>query len=166
MIVVVDASVLVAELLRHRGRELFAHPNLRAVVAEDQWDEAEHEITKRLATIVGQGRLAVDQERLFTTPSMHSSKTAWSRSSPARVRHMEPIARRRVPRDPDDWPPVALALTLDVSILTSGHDFLGCGWPTWTVDTLRTELDSTDAPLTAVRRSIPRRLARLLRLPG
>ena len=27
MIVVVDASVLVAELLRHRGRELFAHPN-------------------------------------------------------------------------------------------------------------------------------------------
>jgi len=37
MIVVVDASVLVAELLRARGRALFAHPDLRCVVAEEQW---------------------------------------------------------------------------------------------------------------------------------
>jgi hypothetical protein len=34
MIVVVDASVLVAELLRRRGRELLSHPDLSAVVAE------------------------------------------------------------------------------------------------------------------------------------
>ena len=142
MIVVVDASVLVAELLRHRGRELFAHPNLRAVVAEDQWDEAEHEITKRLATIVGQGRLAVDQAK-----ALHDAIHALVEDRVVEIiprpvyEHMEPIARRRVPRDPDDWPPVALALTLDVSILTSDHDFLGCGCPTWTVDTLRTELD-------------------------
>ena len=37
MIVVVDASVLVAELLRRRGRELFARPELHYLVAEDQW---------------------------------------------------------------------------------------------------------------------------------
>ena len=49
------------------------------------------------------------------------------------------VARRRVPRDPNDWPPVALAL--DAAILTGDQDFLGCGRPTWTVDTLRTELD-------------------------
>ena len=112
MIVVVDASVIVAELLRHRGRELFAHPNLRAVVAEDQWDEAEHEITKRLATIVGQGRLAVDQAK-----ALHDAIHALVEDRVIEIiprpvyEHMEPIARRRVPRDPDDWPPVALALT-------------------------------------------------------
>jgi hypothetical protein len=38
VIVVVDASVAVAELLRRRGRELFAHPDLRCVVAEEQWE--------------------------------------------------------------------------------------------------------------------------------
>jgi PIN domain len=54
--------------------------------------------------------------------------------------HMEAVARRRVPRDPHDWPPVALALVLDAGILTGDHDFLGCGCPTWTAETLRGEL--------------------------
>lgn len=36
MIVVADASVLVAELLRRRGRELFSRADLRVVVAEEQ----------------------------------------------------------------------------------------------------------------------------------
>jgi hypothetical protein len=36
VIVVADASALVAELLRTRGRELLAHPDLRVVVAEEQ----------------------------------------------------------------------------------------------------------------------------------
>lgn len=53
---------------------------------------------------------------------------------------MEVTARRRIPRDPNDWPPVALALTLDAGILTGDNDFLGCGCPTWSVDTLREEL--------------------------
>ena len=38
MIVVADASVLVGELLRKRGRELFLHSALHVVVAEDQWE--------------------------------------------------------------------------------------------------------------------------------
>ncbi|MDA8286529.1 MAG: PIN domain-containing protein [Actinomycetota bacterium] len=54
--------------------------------------------------------------------------------------HMESAARRRVPRDPADWAPVALALALDVAILTADNDFLGCGCPTWTVETLLAEL--------------------------
>ncbi len=61
MIVVVDASVLVAELLRRRGRELFAHPDLQCLVAEEQWEEARHELQKRVAAIVGQGRLSSEQ---------------------------------------------------------------------------------------------------------
>ena len=54
--------------------------------------------------------------------------------------HLGATARRRVPRDPADWPPIALALALDLGILTGDHDFLGCGCPTWTVKTLLAEL--------------------------
>jgi hypothetical protein len=47
MIVVADASVLVGELLRKRGRALLLYPGLRVVVAEHQWSEAEHVLTRR-----------------------------------------------------------------------------------------------------------------------
>jgi predicted nucleic acid-binding protein len=53
---------------------------------------------------------------------------------------LEAIARRRIPRDPNDWPTVALAIALNAGILTNDCDFLGCGCPTWTVETLRAEL--------------------------
>jgi predicted nucleic acid-binding protein len=49
---------------------------------------------------------------------------------------VEAIARERIPRDPDDWPTVALALVLEAGIWTHDADFLGCGVPTWTVETL------------------------------
>lgn len=58
MIVVADSSVLVAKLHRRRGRELLSHPDLRVVVAEDQWNETEHELEKRLAAVVRQGHLS------------------------------------------------------------------------------------------------------------
>ena len=61
MIVVADASVLVAELLRRRGRELLSRPDLRVVVAEDQWNETTHELDKRLAAIVRHGHLSPSQ---------------------------------------------------------------------------------------------------------
>jgi predicted nucleic acid-binding protein len=48
----------------------------------------------------------------------------------------EDVARRRVPRDPRDWPTVALALALEAGIWTADTDFLGYGVPTWTTDTL------------------------------
>jgi hypothetical protein len=51
-------------------------------------------------------------------------------------RHLEAAAMRRVPRDPNDWPTVALALTLECGIWPADADFLGCGVPTWTTETL------------------------------
>jgi hypothetical protein len=50
MIIVADASVLVVELLRQRGRLLITDPRLDVVVAEEQWNETEHEIARRLAS--------------------------------------------------------------------------------------------------------------------
>ena len=141
MIVVADASVLVAELLRERSRVLFARPDLQVVVAEEQWDETEHELQRRLDIIVDQGRLTAKQARL-----LHEAVHALVDDRVIEIiprtfyAHQEVVARWRVPRDPNDWPPVALALTLDVGILTGDQDFLGCGCPTWTFETLREEL--------------------------
>lgn len=141
MIVVADASALVAELLRTRGRELLAHPDLRVVVAEEQWDETQHELQRRIRAIVEQGRLTDDHAKRLHHDVLALVDERVIEIIPRRLyEHMEAVARRRVPRDPRDWPPVALALALDAGILTGDHDFLGCGCPTWTAETLREEL--------------------------
>lgn len=45
------------------------------------------------------------------------------------------VAMERVqPRDPDDWPVVAVALLLDLPIWTEDQDFFGSGIATWTTD--------------------------------
>lgn len=50
-------------------------------------------------------------------------------------------ALTRLPRDPEDWPTVALAIVLDCGIWTADADFLGSGVPTWTTETLIAELE-------------------------
>jgi predicted nucleic acid-binding protein len=37
-------------------------------------------------------------------------------------------------RDPDDWPILATALTLDCPVWAEDNDFFGTGVPTWTSD--------------------------------
>ena len=56
MLLVVDANALVGELLRVRGRELFERDVLRLYISEQALDEALHEISRRAARIVEQGR--------------------------------------------------------------------------------------------------------------
>jgi predicted nucleic acid-binding protein len=45
-------------------------------------------------------------------------------------------AKKRIPRDTNDWEAVALALALPASIWTEDYDFFGCGCATWTTQTL------------------------------
>jgi predicted nucleic acid-binding protein len=141
VLVVADASVLVAELLRERGRTLISDPRLRVAVAEDQWSETQHELGRRVAFLVAHARLTDEQASRIQQAIVSLVASQVIDVIPRAVyEHMEETARRRVPRDPDDWPPVALALTLNAGMLTGDYDFLGCGCPTWTVDTLREEL--------------------------
>ena len=46
-IIVVDASTLVSELVRSRGRHLLTRTDVRFVVAEDQWEETERALARR-----------------------------------------------------------------------------------------------------------------------
>lgn len=141
MIVVADASVLVGELLRKRGRELLLYPDLRLLVAEHQWEETEHELSRRLSILEQQGRLTAEQR---VTLQQGVCKLVEARAIEVVPRDiyasLEKVATERVPRDQRDWPTVALAMVLNAGILTGDNDFLGCGCPTWTIETLRAEL--------------------------
>lgn len=118
MIVVVDASVLVAELLRKRGRELFDRPDLTCVVAKDQWDEAEHELEKRLQIMVDRKLLTDERAQDLREGVQRIINDHVIEVMPrASYEYRKTEARRRVPRDADDWPPVALALALDAGYL-------------------------------------------------
>lgn len=136
MRLIVDANVLVAELLRPRGQALIARPTLELSIAERIWDEAEYELQKRLMQRFAHeegidrflaGALALVDERIAPVPE-------------AIYRMYERVACARIPRDPDDWHTVALALSADAAIWTSDADFLGCGIATWTTDTLLAHL--------------------------
>lgn len=141
MRLVVDANILVAELMRKRGRDLLSHPQLELAITERAWDEAQHEARKRLTAMVALGR--VPSERAEEVLALlEATLTATTAVVPQAIfAHLESRARRRIPRDPDDWPTVALALSLDAGIWTQDADFLGCGVPTWTTETLLAYLD-------------------------
>lgn len=141
MILVADASVLVGELLRKRGRDLINHTELHIVVAEHQWSETEHELGRRLTILTDRARVTTERRAEIKNDIRRFVEVgAIEVIGRAAYEHLEGLARRRVPRDPNDWPTVARAVVLDAGILTGDGDFLGCGCPTWTVETLMDEL--------------------------
>jgi predicted nucleic acid-binding protein len=133
---VVDASTLVAELLRQRGRRLLAHPGLEVFVAEQAWSEARHELHRRAQLMEQRGRVSEATRRALLESALQVVALSVSQVPTAVYAHLQAIARARVPRDPKDWPTVELALALGAGIWTGDNDFLGCGIATWTTETL------------------------------
>ena len=84
----------------------------------------------------GQRDPCPDSDALWSVLKLHRVAPGGHRG------RLEDVARRRVPRDPNDWPTVALALTLECGIWTADADFLGCGVATWTTETLQLHLDA------------------------
>jgi predicted nucleic acid-binding protein len=142
IVVIVDASVLVGELLRERGPALFRQPEVTVLVAEQQWEETEHELERRLGVLVSRG--VSDDRRRKLEDNVQTLIDDGTVTIVARehYEHLRDVAIRRVPRDERDWPTVAAALALDAAILTADADFLGCCVATWTVETLIAELES------------------------
>lgn len=137
---VIDANILVAELLRKRGRDLIRLPELEIHLAEQVKDEAEYELRKRVNKIVTQGKLteSTGQEQLKAALQLVETKI---RLVPkAFYSHLKTEAKKRIPRDPNDWETVALSLALPAAIWTEDYDFFGCGCPTWTTQTLLLQL--------------------------
>src|SRR5438445_686000 len=81
------------------------------------------------------GHLTADQAQDMRTAALAVVARCVTLIPQADYDHWESIARRQIPRDPSDWPTVALALALTASIWTQDADFLGCGIATWTTET-------------------------------
>lgn len=135
MILIVDANILVGELLRQRGRELLRHPSLMLYISENVLDEAQYELRRRMTERINRGLSeAIGQGILDEAMSIIEADIRLVAQS--NYIYLETEARNRIPRDPDDWHTVALALEMDAAIWTQDCDFLGCGCATWTTETL------------------------------
>lgn len=132
----VDANVLVAELLRTRGQALIARPSLTLMIAENVWSEAEYELRKRVGVMTMRGTLTIDVAERILASGVRTANDRIAQIPRAVYAAHERVARSRMPRDPDDWQTVALALAADTAIWTADADFLGCGIATWITETL------------------------------
>ena len=146
MRLVVDASVLVGEALRLRGRRLLADPQLDLVIAEETWSETVHGLQRRVDLLVAAERVepAAATELLDAAANLMRACVTVASSELYAERLDE--ARRRIPRDVSDAPTVALGLALDCGIWTADQDFFGCGLPVWTTETLLAQLGVDPGP--------------------
>jgi predicted nucleic acid-binding protein len=145
MRLVTDANILMAELLHVRGRALMVDSSLELTIAETIWDEAEYELRKRIALMTMRGILTADTAEQMLGVALVTANDRVGQIPEAVYGMHEAIARSRIPRDPDDWHTVALAIATDADIWTMDADFLGCGIATWTTDTLLAYLAYVEA---------------------
>lgn len=140
MILIIDANILIAELLRQRGRELLRNKQLVVYAVERVVDETNYEIQKRISRMITTGKLSIETGTDLTKATSELLKTSIINVLQIEYGYLEIEAKERIPRDPDDWHTVALAIHLDAAIWTQDNDFLGCGCPCWTTDTLISHL--------------------------
>jgi putative PIN family toxin of toxin-antitoxin system len=136
MRLVVDTNILVAELLRKRGRYLISSQFLELFLAEKMRDEVQYELQKRIAIIVKRTNLTEELAGLQLETALNLINLKITTIPLSFYQSFEDEARKRIPRDPNDWETVALALALPASIWTEDYDFFGCGCPIWTTQTL------------------------------
>jgi predicted nucleic acid-binding protein len=140
MHLVVDANILVSELLRQRGKELIQNPGLILYVTESVLSETSHELRERINAIIHKKGASEELGEKLLEAAQNVINTKINIIEESVYIHLETEARNRIPRDPNDWSTVALALVLNAAIWTQDCDFLGCGCPTWTTETLLTQL--------------------------
>lgn len=143
---VVDASTLVAELMRERGRALLSRANLEFLVSGRAWEETDRGLRER-ADILRQRYPEVDVDGLLEAAMAVATARLTLVPDDVYAGH-EAIARERI-RDETDWPTLALALATGASILTADPDFFGTGVATWTFENLLAELSREEATRTA-----------------
>jgi predicted nucleic acid-binding protein len=137
-----DASALVAEALRKRGRDFIAHDDLDLIVAAPAWSETLHEVRRRLDQTLQRGHIDAEEHAFILSQILTTLNTSLAVVTEMTYSAYEAEARDRIPRDPRDWPTVALALAIGCGIWTADQDFFGCGVPVWTTQTLLTHVET------------------------
>ena len=141
MLLVVDTSVLVDDLLRAKGRERLRDHRLDLFLSEHTLAEVHVELPRRtgaFATSVGLSAAERDALVIVCLDAVDNNLAVVAAEfySPFEEEALAPSQR-----DPSDWPAVACALALDAAVWTNDNDFLGTGVPTWTTQTLQTWME-------------------------
>jgi len=135
--IVLDASALVGELFRHRGRRILTHPDTALYTPPQQWGETLHELDRRVGHVAAQ--LELDADELLNRARNLAEATIVVVPDEVYEGFLDE-ARDRID-DPDDAPAVALALALDAGVWTRDRDFFGSGVTTWRAEVLARVLD-------------------------
>jgi predicted nucleic acid-binding protein len=141
MRLVVDASVLVGELLRATGRRRLGDERIELFIAEQTWGEVQSELPRRVAAFARRRGMAREAAEDLVRSCLEAIEANVAVVDEAVYAALEEEARSRSRRDPGDWPLVASALVLDAAAWTNDNDLLGTGVPTWTTDSLQAWLD-------------------------
>ncbi|WP_017295656.1 PIN domain-containing protein [Geminocystis herdmanii] len=136
MFLVVDANILIGELLRKRGQELIKNSRLTLYISERVFSEANYELNKRINLMIQQNKISYPDgiKRLYDARNIIDKVI--NIVSLNDYQHLENKAKNLIPRDPNDWETVAISLLLGIDIWTKDCDFIGCGRATWTTETL------------------------------
>ncbi len=140
MKLVVDANILVGECLRKRGRKLLQSPELTLYIAEKAFEETCYEINRRTDILEQQGKLSKSTKKELTFLVEDIFRNYLNFKEFSFYSHLESEAKKRVPRDANDWETVALAIASSAAIWTQDYDFFGCGCATWTTETILLQL--------------------------
>ena len=116
MRIVVDANILIGEILRVRGRKLIEHDGLQLFATERAWSETQHELEKRLGKMAAHNNQTPTRTQELLDSSLELILTKVEIVPDAEHAHLQTIAERRIPRDLDDAPTVAIALLLEADI--------------------------------------------------
>lgn len=145
MRLVVDASVLVGELLRARGRDRLGDARLDLFLPEPVWGEVQHELPRRIAVLARRRGIPKPEADQLVSLCLVAVEANVAVLEHAVFAALEDEARSRALRDPNDWPLVASALALAAGIWTVDNDLLGTGVATWTTASLQVWLDRNPA---------------------
>ena len=139
---VLDANILIRAVLGHRVRQIIETHALHAsffapeVAYADAGKYLEGVVRKRGGDdeAVAAAFVVLDGLRLNVLPVQLEVYES----------HRVDALSRIELRDPDDWPILATALTLECPIWTEDQDFFGAGVPTWTTDRVEIYLKPSD----------------------
>lgn len=124
-----DANILIRAVLGRRVNALFSayRPYVEFFAPAECFDDARRYVPSVVGT-----RFPGKTAQALETLDILEDDGVVEKIDRSRYAMFEREARRRIEaRDPDDWPLVALALTLDCPIWTEDNDFFGTGIPVW-----------------------------------
>ncbi len=107
--------------------------------------EATYELERRLEIMATRAGLSEGGRQAWLLTALKLLRRRVTVIPEATFAPFESQARLRIPRDPDDWPTVALALALNAEVWTEDGDFFGCGLAVWRTDVLYAHLDDSAA---------------------